>query len=220
MIVSISKVIRNGVLFDMKNWQYNLSNFEKLPSIVERLFSLLSERDIDYLLVGGIALLSYIEGRNTQDIDFILAKPDLKILPEIKVIDENRDFVRGKYEDLQIDILLTENKLFKLVQEQYATQREFENQVIPCASVEGLLLLKFFALPSLYRQGNFDRVSIYENDITQLALNYSVDFSKTLSILKKYLLASDIKELKETAVDIQARIKRFHRQNRQLDSSE
>lgn len=220
MIVSIGEIIKNGVIFDMKNWHDDLSNTEQLPDIVEQLFSILSERKIDYILVGGIALLSYIEGRNTQDIDFILAKSDLKILPELIINDENRNFIRAKYNNLQIDILLTNNKLFKLVKERYVTEREFGEKTIRCASVEGLLLLKFYALPSLYRQGDFNRVSIYENDITQLLLKYDVDLSMILKIFRKYLLSSDIEKLKETASDIQARIKRFRRQNKQLENPE
>ncbi len=31
----------------------------------------LAERKIEYWLVGGVALLSYVDGRNTQDIDLI-----------------------------------------------------------------------------------------------------------------------------------------------------
>ena len=220
MIVSIGEIIKNGVIFDMKNWHDNLSNTEQLPDIVEQLSSILDERKIDYLLVRGIALLSYIEGRNTQDIDFILAKSDLKILPELIINDENRNFIRAKYNNLQINVLLTDNKLFKLVKERYVTEREFGKKTIRCASVEGLLLLKFYALPSLYRQGDFNRVSIYENDITQLLLKYDVDLSMILKILRKYLLSSDIEELKETTSDIQARIKRFRRQNKQLENQE
>jgi methyl-accepting chemotaxis protein len=219
MAVSMGEVIKNGVLFDMKNWAGNLSNAEQLADIIERLFSILAERKIDYILVGGIALLSYIEGRNTQDIDFILAKSDLNMLPEIIVTDENSDIIRGKYEALQIDILLTDNKLFKLIRDKYAAERNFGNRIIRCATVEGLLLLKFFALPSLYRQGDFNRISIYEGDITQLLLNYDVDLAKILKILSKYLLASDIKELEDTALDIQRRIKRFYRQNQQINNN-
>lgn len=217
MIVNIGEVIKNGVLFDMKNWSSDLSNAEQLPDIVENLFNLLSKREINYILVGGIALLSYIEGRNTQDIDFILAKSDLQSLPEITITNENHDFIRGVYDNLQIDILLTNNKLFKLIRDKYSTERQFGERIIRCATVEGLLLLKFFALPSLYRQGNFDPVSIYESDITQLLLNYSVDLSKLFKILAKYLPESDLYKLQETILDIQARIKRFRRQKQQFD---
>ncbi|MGL5064150.1 MAG: hypothetical protein ACRC62_29540 [Microcoleus sp.] len=58
--VAIGEIIKNGVVFDMKNWGNNLSNSDNLPEIVDRLFTTLAERKIDYLLVDGVALLSYI----------------------------------------------------------------------------------------------------------------------------------------------------------------
>lgn len=220
MIATLGEIVKNGVIFDMKNWGGDLSSAEKLPDIIERLFSILSDRKIDYIVVGGIALLSYIEGRNTQDIDFIFAKTDLENIPEIIINDQNRDFARGTYESLQIDVLLTTNKLFELVREKYATDRPFAERNIRCATVEGLLLLKFFALPSLYRQGDFNRISIYEGDITQLLLKYKVDLTKIFKVLKKYLLSTDIKELEETTLDIQRRIKRFYQQNQKINQQD
>jgi methyl-accepting chemotaxis protein len=219
MIVSIGEVVKNGIIFDMKNWDKELSNPEQLPEIVDQLFALLDQRKIDYILVGGIALLSYIEGRNTQDVDFILGKKDLNNLPEFQITNQNRDFVRANYENLQIDVLLTTNKLFKLVREKYATERVFAEKNIRCATVEGLLLLKLFALPSLYQQGDFNWISIYEGDITQLLLKYPVDLSKLLKILAKYLLLIDIQELEATINDIQQRIQRFHRQSQQINQT-
>jgi hypothetical protein len=40
-----------------------------LIETVARFFALLCERRIEYVLVGGIATLQYVEGRNTEDID-------------------------------------------------------------------------------------------------------------------------------------------------------
>jgi hypothetical protein len=101
--LAIGEILKNGVLFDMKNWGNELSNASHLPEIVDRLFTTLADRNIKYLLVGGVALLSYIEGRNTQDIDLILSIEDLSQFPEITITDENKDFARGLYEGLQID---------------------------------------------------------------------------------------------------------------------
>jgi ABC-type amino acid transport substrate-binding protein len=115
MKAAISEIIKNGILFDMKNWQGGSPNVNQLPVIIEQLFNILQARRIDYLLVGGIALLGYIEGRNTQTIDFILAKTDLEAIPEITIAEENKDFIRGKFGELQIDCLLTRNALFKLI---------------------------------------------------------------------------------------------------------
>ncbi len=148
----IGSVIRNALVFDAKNWPEGPPvNTEKLLETVERLFALLHERDIDHLLVGGIALLRYVEGRNTEDLDLILAPSSLQELPEIKVTGEEPNFARATFEGLKIDILLTRNPLFEKVLRDYATPQPFGERTIPCATVEGLLLLKFYALPSLYR---------------------------------------------------------------------
>jgi len=120
------------------------------------------------------------------------------------------------FDNLQIELLLTNNRLFKLVRDRYGTERQFGNRNIRCATVEGLLLRIFFALPSLYQQGQFDKVSIYENDITQLLLNYSVELPKLFKILSRHLLHSDIEALQVTALDIQTRIQRFYAQRQNL----
>jgi hypothetical protein len=38
---------------------------------VRSVFAALHAAPINYLLVGGVARLNYVEGRNTQDIDLI-----------------------------------------------------------------------------------------------------------------------------------------------------
>ncbi len=216
MVVAIGEIVKNGILFDLKNWKKGMSNTDQFVQFIENVFDTLTERKIDYLLVGGVALLSYVEGRNTQDIDLILAKSDLQALPEITIIEENNDFIRGEFRGLTIDILLTQNRLFNKIIQEFATIRQFGTKNIRCVSVEGLVILKFYALPSLYRQGKFERVSIYENDILLLLLNYSVDLEEVLQILSNYLLPSDLEELNEIATDIESRIKRFAAQKKKL----
>lgn len=217
MVAAISEIVKNGILFDLKNWQKGMSNTDQFVQFIENVFDTLTDRNIDYLLVGGVALLSYVDGRNTQDIDLILAKSDLKALPEITIIEENNDFIRGEFRNLTIDILLTQNKLFNKIIQEFATIRQFGTKNIRCVSVEGLIILKFYDLPSLYRQGKFERVSIYENDILLLLLNYSVDLKEVLQILSNYLLPSDLEELNEIATDIESRIKRFATQKKKLE---
>ncbi len=218
MVAAIGEIVRNGVMFDMKNWGGEGFNPESLPDVVGQLFALFEERETDYLLVGGIALLSYVDGRNTQDVDFILSRADLAGVPEIAVRDENRDFVRGDFSGLQIDLLLTQNKLFDLVRKRFATVRSFGGLSIRTVTVEGLVLLKLYALPSLYRQGNFERVSIYESDITLLLMNYPVNLEAMMKILAKYLLESDLLEVRETMTEIQGRLRRFDRSRLREDS--
>ena len=83
MAVAIGEIIRNGILFDVKNWSTTMPTEDDFLKSAEMLFDTLTQRKINYLLVGGVALLSYVEGRNTQDIDLILARSDLEALPEI-----------------------------------------------------------------------------------------------------------------------------------------
>jgi hypothetical protein len=207
--VHIGQVIRNAIVFNLKNWPENTVNTDALLQNVAQLFTLLRERRIEYLLVGGIALLQYVEGRNTEDIDLIMAVSSLKKMPEIEVSHQETNFARGKFGELQIDILLTRNRLFEQVRRHYATVQHFVEQDIPCASVEGLLLLKLYALPSLYRQGNFARVGVYENDIATLIYSYRPDLEALFAQLAAHLSDTDLAATREIVAEIEQRIERF-----------
>jgi len=214
MTLAIGEIVRNGVVFDMKNWNGNVASEDSLPQVVDRLFNLLDQRQISYLLVGGVALLSHVDGRNTQDVDFILARQSLSELPELVVAEEDQNFVKAAFEQLQVDLLLTQNPLFKIILQNHSTERPFGDRTIYCVTVEGLVLLKLYALPSLYRQEQFDKVSIYESDITLLMLRYPVDVDALATILKRYILGTDWVKLEQIIDDIQARMARF--QQRQV----
>ncbi len=71
MTAAIAEIIRNGVYFDVKNWGNRMS--QKSDNFFER-----------------IALLSYVDGRNTQDIDLILNRRDLDSLAELEIQEEKR----------------------------------------------------------------------------------------------------------------------------------
>ncbi len=178
---------------------------------VPRLFELLEQRDVDYTLVGGIAMLVYVQGRNTQDIDLILSADGLSRLPEIKVLDRKGHFARGTLGGLQVDLLLTDNLLFEKVRRQHTVRQRFAEREIPCASVEGLLLLKLFALPSLYRQAQFDRVELYERDLGMLLRQYRPDLEPLFEELAKHLSESDLGEVRSIVQEIQERIERAKR---------
>lgn len=205
----IGDVIRNAVVFNVKNWPGGMMNSDSLIQSVQDFFAVLEQRKIDYVLVGGIAILHYVEGRNTQDLDLLMAVSSVEKLPELKVASQDMNFVRASYNELQIDILLTQNPLFKKVHNQYSKVEKFLDRNIPLATVDGLLLLKLYALPSLYRQGNFARVGIYENDIATLLHYYQPDMSSILNELSKYVNENDLAEIKGVVTDIQNRIKRF-----------
>ena len=205
----IGDVIRNAVVFNIKNWLGGMMNSDSLIQSVQDFFTLLEQRKIDYVLVGGIAILHYIEGRNTQDLDVLMAVSSLEKLPELKVSSRDMDFVRASHNELQINVLLTQNPLFKKVHSQYSKVEKLLDRKVPSATVEGLLLLKLYALPSLYRQDNFARVGIYENDIATLLHDYRPDVSALLTELSQYVNESDLAEIKGVVSDIQKRIQRF-----------
>jgi len=207
--VHIGEVIRKAVLFNPANSQDRLMNSDSLIETVGRFFTLLGEREIDYVLVGGIALLQYIEGRNTEDIDLIMAVSALEHLPELHVETRDVDFARGKFGDLRVDLLLTSNPLFEEVQNHFTTSKDFVDYVIPCATVEGLVLLKLYSLPSLYRQGNFTRVGLAENDIATLIHIHHPQLQPILDVLANYLSAGDMAQVSQIVEEIQQRLERF-----------
>jgi hypothetical protein len=212
-IPQIGSVLRNAVTFNFKNPPEVIMNANSLLAQVEELFNLLAARKTDYVLVGGVALLTYVEGRNTQDIDLIMALPSLQKIPEIKITSQDMYFARGQFGELQIDVLLTSNPLFDKVARKYSTEKQFLDRKIRCATVEGLLLLKLFALPSLYRQGSFERVGIYENDIASLIYTFNPAMEPLFAELSKHLNKDDLTEARKIVADVEARIQRFRKAN-------
>jgi hypothetical protein len=213
-IPQIGKVLRNAVAFNFKNPTEVIMNADSLLAHVEQLFDLLESRKVDYVLVGGIALLTYVEGRNTQDIDLIMTLPSLSKLPEIKIESQDMYFARGNYGELQIDVLLTKNPLFARVADKYTTTKQFMDREIRCATVEGLILLKLFALPSLYRQGSFERVGIYENDVAALIHAFNPELPPLIAELDNHLNKTDMNEARQILADIESRIQRFRKSNK------
>ena len=213
--VHIGQVIRNAIVFDFKKVLGGAVNTDDLLQTVARLFALLEERRIAYLLVGGIALLQYVEGRNTEDIDVIMDAADLKKLPEIRIVGESGDFARASFGDIRIDILQTRNPLFEKVRRDYATVRHFKERDIPCATVEGLLLLKMHALPSLYRQGNFARVGLYENDIATIIQEYHPALDPLFAELSQHISDADLQSVHKIVNEILQRIERFEQGRRE-----
>jgi hypothetical protein len=133
----------------------------------------------------------------------------LESLSELQVETRDNDFARGRFKDLKVDVLLTSNPLFDEVRKRYTTIQRFVEQDIPCATVEGLILLKLYALPSLYRQGDFTRVGLYENDVATLLQAHNPQIEPLLDELSRYLSESDISQVKQIVNEIQQRISRF-----------
>ena len=211
--IHIGRVVRDAIVFNFKSSREDVVNADPLIETVDRLFALLGERRIDYLLVGGVALLQYVEGRNTEDVDLIFAVSDLEKLPELEIAEEDANFARGRFDRLRIDLLLTRNPLFDKVKRRYATTGHFVERDIPCATVEGLLVLKLYALPSLYRQGNFVRVGLYENDIATLIQGYQPPLEPLFEELRDHLSPTDLATVREIVAEILQRIERFQEES-------
>jgi hypothetical protein len=209
-LIHIGEVIVHGILFDPKNaeaWR-NMDIVQNIYRSVPKLFALLESRQIDYVLVGGIAMLAYVEGRNTQDIDLIVNRSDLTRLPEIRIESQHGDFARGWFGDLRVDFLFADGKLFDRVRKAFTTTKRFAEHDVPCATVEGLLLMKLSALPDKYRRGHFDRVELYEHDIRTLLRIFQPNVAPLFDELSKYMLQSDVEEIRKIVADIEERLAR------------
>jgi len=136
----------------------------------------------------------------------IVAREDLERFSEITIEEDNHDFARGWLGDLRVDFLLTRNKLFDVVLKDYTITKEFVGRQIPCATPAGLAMLKLFALPSLYRQARFDRVRIYQNDVTELIERFNPPIEPIFQELAKHLLPTDMDELRSIVQKIETDI--------------
>ena len=202
--VRIGAVIGNAHVFD---WKRGAGvDEDALRTQAEQLFALLAERQVDYLLVGGIALLSYVEGRNTEDIDLLIAPEMLGRLPELEVKRRDADFAAATFAGLDVDFLLTTNRFFEHVRRTHATERPFAERKIPCASPEGLFLLKLYALPSLYRQGRLPRAALYEADLLALLVAFPLPKEALLAELAPFVSTTDLAELTKLVGEISERI--------------
>jgi len=199
--------------FNAQHWREAPVDMDELLQTVNDLFALLYERKMKYVLVGGIALLQYIQGRNTEDIDLILNVTALKKLPEITITSQEVYFARGQYKGLRIDFLLTKNPLFAHVQKHHVAQQPFFERNITSATILGLILLKLYALPSLYRQGDFARVGLYENDVATLMFYHTPNMKSVVAELTPFLSSQDLSAIQVIIFDLEQRIVRFTHTN-------
>jgi hypothetical protein len=95
------------------------------------------------------------------------------------------------------------------------TKQKLVEREIPTATVEGLLLLKLYALPPLYRQGNFARVGLYENDVATLMYYYDPAMTPLLETLERYVGEGDMVELRKIVQEIEQRLARFQNRGRE-----
>jgi hypothetical protein len=144
---SIALIVRDGMLFDPKNWQTLMStpDLNDILATIDRLFATLNARQTPYVLVGGVAMLGYIQGRNTQGVDLIMARSDGAAVG-LLIGNENQDFAQADYEGVKFGCWLSQNKLFKLIQKSYTNPIQFGAHSVITATPEGLVILKLYAL--------------------------------------------------------------------------
>ena len=199
MSLAIDVIVQAGLAFDPKLKM----NDDIKPAIVS-LFDELEKNGVDYLLVGGVALLSYVDGRNTQDIDLIVSRADIDKMSWQATLQDN-DFGRATYHGVRVDLLLRSNALFDEVARREKTTVAFGNLQVSAATRRGLLLLKLYALPSLYRRQSFARAALYETDILMLHQGVTIDDEQLLVELTPHLPPHDITELRNILAEQAAR---------------
>ncbi len=181
-------------------------NEEILLHQTKSLLAALDSGGIPHVLVGGLALLQYVDGRNTRDIDLILAVQDLPRLPGFVLREKNDWFGTGDCGPLRVDLLFMANPLFAGVAQGHSQPRRFLDTTLNCATPEGIILLKLFALPSLYRQGSIPRADLYETDILQLLRIDPVTDDALLSQLQPHVSDTDLKALADVLGGLRQRI--------------
>jgi hypothetical protein len=153
--LDIGRVIQLAKAAKAGNWSREM-NGEYSRSMNDFLL-LMQQRNIPFVVVGGIALLQHVPGRNTEDLDIIVAAPRLSDLPELEVIERNDMFAQTSFHGLRVDLLFFEHPFFQRIDRDFSAELPYSVGALRTATIEGLTLLKLFALPSLYRQFDLDR---------------------------------------------------------------
>lgn len=154
-------------------------------------------------------MLTYVQGRNTKDVDLLMSVDAMRQVSQLEVLEHKDCFARARFRSIQVDLLLTTNPLFKIVGEKFATQHRFAELEVPAATVEGLIVLKLYALPSLYRQFDMDRLALYENDIAMLLARHSPNTEPLLQLVEQHVEPGDVKELRSILKECVARAERL-----------
>jgi hypothetical protein len=178
-----------------------------VPQDALDLFRLLADRRAEYLLVGGLAMLTYVQGRNTRDVDLLMSPATLRKIPELVIAEESEYFARAAFRSVQVDVLLTKNPLFKQVAKKFATHHRFAELSVPAVTVEGLIVLKLYALPLLYRQFALDRAALYETDITLLIARHSPKLEPLADLVYQQMKPGDQQEVQTILAECRERAK-------------
>src|SRR5580700_5713251 len=117
----VAQVLLDAWEADPRRWMGAPAELREGPSQSTRmpvpqdaldLFRSLAERRVDYLLVGGMAMLTYVKGRNTKDVDLLLSLDAPHKIPELEIRDRQDFFARAQFRSVRVDLLFTFNPLF------------------------------------------------------------------------------------------------------------
>jgi len=183
-------------------------NTASLYDSADALFALLQEKSIPCVLVGGLALLFHAESRNTEDVELIVALPDVSSLSGLVFEERNEWFAKASFGPVRVDLLFTANPLFAGVAAQHVETRTWHGHTVRVATAEGLLLLKLYALTSLYRQGQIAKAAVYESDLALLLLAHPVEDATLINALRPHMIDSDLQALGDVLRDVRARMAR------------
>ena len=210
--VNISRVLQGAAVF---NFQRHLSRQDfmdasKISSQAEELFDLLDGRGIPYLLVGDLAMLTHVRGRNTDDVDLIIAVFDQRRLePEVVLVDppeQGNPFALGRYKQLRVNYLDASAPIFRCVLQYHGERRGFlfgsgKGRELPVATAAGLMLLKLHALPNVTRQMDWERVNANENDVLILWMAHEqLDPGKMLDEVQPFVDEAGLYSLKQEVI--------------------
>ncbi len=195
--VSIGGIISNGVAFNPKNWKMESKvHYSSLPLAVKSFLNLMRDLQVEFVLVGGVAIQAYLETRNTQDIDFIVKRAEVAILfNHLEILHSDDDFANCLTTDgLRVDFLFAENPVFNYVRQGFTQSVEYNEGVLTTATPEGLMLMKLFAWSNLQLQNLTlsdkqirRKIILYEPDIKLLNEFYEIDFEKILRLLQRQI---------------------------------
>jgi hypothetical protein len=96
---------------------------------------------------------------------------DLAKLPELRIEQQNAEFARAWLGELRREFLFTKTKLFNTVRMSFVTTKRFVERDIPCATVEGLILTKLYALPSCIGKDDSTRLEFTNKSPSNLSVS-------------------------------------------------
>ena len=207
--MSIGGIVRSGMRFNLRRPSPSTVEADDLLAQVAGFFGALESAGGEGVLVGGVALRAWVDGRNTEDLDLIVAVEDAARVAGLAIRERDGDFALASFGALRVDLLFTSNPLFARVAREHSTAVAFVERTVRTADVHGLFLLKLYALPSLHRQMQWPKVKTYEADLAALIHAHHPDTAAILDELAPFMPSTDLTELRRLVADLEQPRARF-----------